>query len=287
MLSSRDASAAAVRRTARTRVEARLVDQGSTRMLLVTHVPDEPASSGVLICPSVFAESVHNYRREVLLAEALAERGIPVQRFHYRGCGQSGGRFEDISFASMCEDAARASTFLRECVPIERMAYMGTRVGALVTGSIAESAAPIALWHPTMTGRAFFREAARARRMTDLRMNKGDSPRGDIAGEIDQNGRADLLGYALGRDLFESLGEISLRTAMPAPRDVLLVTIGRRPDEFAKLAAEWRAVGSTIDEEFIPSQETWWFFDERGVRSESILQVTTDWMLSRLAGVTA
>ncbi len=60
------------------------------RMLGLAHLPTS-AASGVLVCSSIQAEFAKNYRREVLLARALARQGRAVGRFHYRGTGNSDG----------------------------------------------------------------------------------------------------------------------------------------------------------------------------------------------------
>src|SRR3712207_4346225 len=75
------------------------------QMLATTHMPLGTPLGGVVICSSLRAEFETNYRREILLGRALADRGIAVHRFQYRGTGNSDGDARDVTFESMQLDA--------------------------------------------------------------------------------------------------------------------------------------------------------------------------------------
>ncbi|MBV7534779.1 hydrolase 1, exosortase A system-associated [Duganella sp. sic0402] len=69
------------------------------RLFGILHVPDEPWTRGVLVVTGGPQYRVGSHRQFVLLARHLAEQGIPVMRFDYRGMGDSEGEmrgFEDI-----------------------------------------------------------------------------------------------------------------------------------------------------------------------------------------------
>lgn len=57
----------------------------------VTHVPANPMSRGVLVVVGGPQYRVGSHRQFLLLARALADAGIPVMRFDYRGMGDSDG----------------------------------------------------------------------------------------------------------------------------------------------------------------------------------------------------
>lgn len=68
-------------------------------LLGICHQPDSDHSTGVVIVVGGPQYRVGSHRQFVLLSRALAERGIPVFRFDYRGMGDSSGRaveFEQV-----------------------------------------------------------------------------------------------------------------------------------------------------------------------------------------------
>jgi alpha-beta hydrolase superfamily lysophospholipase len=85
--------------------EVAFVGDLGNRMFSVLHRPLDSPVAAVVLCPSLYADAIHNYRREVELARALAARGIAVQRFQYRGTGQSDGNDLDITYERLCDDS--------------------------------------------------------------------------------------------------------------------------------------------------------------------------------------
>jgi alpha-beta hydrolase superfamily lysophospholipase len=109
-------------------------------------LPTRPAGA-VLISSSLYAEQARNYRREVILARALARRGIASFHYHYRGTGHSDGDAAALTFGSMVADAREAVGILRERVGDVSLGFIGTRLGGYVAASMAGEAphAPLAL----------------------------------------------------------------------------------------------------------------------------------------------
>jgi pimeloyl-ACP methyl ester carboxylesterase len=95
-------------------------------------------------------EFAHNYRREVLLARALAVAGQAVLRFHYRHTGNSDGDGVDLTFDSMREDALGAIDALRSQAPKGPLTILGTRWGSLIAAAAAahHPDAAVVLWSP-------------------------------------------------------------------------------------------------------------------------------------------
>ncbi|MHA4871526.1 hydrolase 1, exosortase A system-associated [Duganella sp. PWIR1] len=72
----------------------------------ILHVPDQPLTRGVLIVTGGPQYRIGSHRQFVLLARHLAERGVPVMRFDYRGMGDSEGDMRD--FESIQDDLEAA-----------------------------------------------------------------------------------------------------------------------------------------------------------------------------------
>src|SRR5688500_12781422 len=97
------------------------------RLFSCRHVSLEHPRAGLLICSPISADFMANYQREVLLARMLAKRGFAVQRFHYRGTGNSDGDPAEVTFGRLCEDAVQAKDELARATGVSTIALLGTR----------------------------------------------------------------------------------------------------------------------------------------------------------------
>lgn len=78
---------------------------GGEWLVGVATLPVQPGARGVLVVVGGPQYRAGSHRQFTLLARALAEQGIPVMRFDYRGMGDSGGAprsFEDIDADLRC-----------------------------------------------------------------------------------------------------------------------------------------------------------------------------------------
>jgi exosortase A-associated hydrolase 1 len=87
---------------------------GST-LIGIVHRPKSPHTRGVLIVVGGPQYRVGSHRQFVLLARHLAEHGVPVFRFDYRGMGDAQGDFK--GFESVEEDIGSAVEQFFRCVP--------------------------------------------------------------------------------------------------------------------------------------------------------------------------
>ncbi|MGQ0570528.1 MAG: serine aminopeptidase domain-containing protein [Armatimonadota bacterium] len=267
--------------------EATFVDVDGAKMFSMTHLPGGPALAGVVICPSILVEHLTNYRHEVLLARALAARGVAVQRFHYRGTGHSSGEERETSLDSMVKDTCIALERLRERAGIKRVAFVGTRWGALVGAMVAQGVpqGPLALWEPVTDGARYFRELIRGRRVRELKDARFASAATDSwASELEAQGFIDILGYSLHRSVYES-GRGQRLDALLAERTgpVLIVQFGRqsalRPD-YARLRDALAARGAECAVQFISDEPAWFFPGHLMKSAGALVKLTTDWLVA-------
>jgi pimeloyl-ACP methyl ester carboxylesterase len=254
------------------------------------HVPSGPVRAGLVVCPPILADFGANYQREVRLGRRLAAAGVVVQRFHPRGAGQSDGDGADLTLDSMIEDTRAAVTRLRERFPVETIAVMGTRFGALAASAVAAEldGAPVVLWEPTTDPRRFFREGLRARSVHQFKAGTaGTDDADDREAELARCGFIDLLGSPVGAQMFNTPGEHDLATLMGVrPRPVLLVQFDQREelrDEYHELVDRWTALGFSVTARCSPSEETWWYVHDRLAPVAAILDTTADWLVARLS----
>ncbi len=261
---------------------------GAQRLFGVTYAPDQP-TAGVVICSPIHAELLRNYRREVVLARSLARLGYAVQRFQYRGAGNSDGDPADTTYESLCEDAGAAADRLVEMTGASQLVFAGTRLGAVVAASAGRMAGAraLAMWEPVLNGDRYFREIFRGRLVSGLKTSEdGDRKPQE---ELDATGSVDVLGYSVDRPLHDSIrARRLLDEAAAAPPHALLVQIGGSRSlrsEFASLVDRWRGAGVSVQTHQMEGSEPWWFggtpqiSGEDPDRAGELTEVTTRWML--------
>jgi hypothetical protein len=282
-----------------TREVAGFLDAASQpdRLFVSLALPAAEPRACVVISSSLFAESARNYRREVILARALAARGIASLRYHYRGTGYSDGDPAALSFGSMCADATTAFAELRRRSPGVPTGFVGTRLGALVAAAAArdEPSAPILLWDPIATAATFFQDAIKASRaggMIALRQLGTSSAGGDDGWA---GGSLDSVGYRLPLGLRTSLEGVSLADCVgPAARPILIVTVvpSYEPTPQAETAAELlrASTASSVDLRRIEGRLSWWTSrdswdpDEDHPATREVIARSAEWLERRLTG---
>ena len=268
---------------------------GPDHIFGVLHAPADGAGTGVVVCPPVHAEFEKNYRSEVLLGREVASRGMAARRFHYRGHGHSDGDPDATTFEAMVEDAATAEASLR-AEGVERVAFLGTRWGALVAAAAAARTddAPVVLWEPVLEADVVFRDAFRARRVGQLKSGSDGGAAADPREELRRSGATEAMGYAFSLALYDSATGRTLDDALgTAPRRVLLMQIGRASElrsSFATAAEGWRARGLDVETRVQRGEEGWWFatIGERWQPSvartdRDLLASTAEWLERELA----
>ena len=208
--------------------------------------PLDPPLRGLVVCSPIHADAIKQYRREVLFGRALASAGFAVQRFHYRGFGNSDGEGRDVTFAAMRDDAIAAGDELRARSGVGELSYLGIGWGGLVAAAaIKSSAMPIALWQPVLDAPAFFTTAMRARAIGALKEAEGKrTTEEDLLEELRDEGSIDVLGYSIDRTLFESSSEVELASSLlQRPRQVLLLQVAKG----TSLSGKYRRLGRRPD----------------------------------------
>lgn len=269
----------------RDRVE--FLGSGPDRVAAARHEPLVGDPMGALvICPSICNDFTKNYRREVTLGRELATRGIVVQRFHYRGTGNSDGDAAHLTVSTMVEDtltAAGRAQGIDEPLPL---VFMGTRFGALPAAIAAgrQPDVPLVLVDPTVEARQFFREAWRAKMSRELKDDTAESLAAQsLEDQLALQGSIDVLGNAIHRALYESATQCQLVDAIDGPaRRFLLVQLGAatkglRPGN-ADLVAHLKSHGHRVDVEIVGDLQTWWFLDDSTDTLTELVPTIADWV---------
>jgi alpha/beta superfamily hydrolase len=271
------------------------------------------ATAGVVICPPLFTDAAVNAHREMRIGRWLARAGIVVQRFHYRGTGESDGDPARVSFGSLVDDARLAAAHLRDHCGIDRIGFLGSRASALVAARLARDVegAPLALWQPVVDPRRYLDDSVAVltgHPLSDPNVMPGTAQPGTshLAPEPPPPAlgppepgatgpprpanaaarAAAFLGSPLGRDLFDpSVIDNVVDAAGLRPRPVLLVQLHRRvglAPEYRAAIGRWQARGCHVDVAYDPTEDDWWGVHEGWSPSDEVLTATASWLSSLL-----
>jgi hypothetical protein len=253
----------------------------------VTHLPKGAPKGGLVMCSPIFSEFLKNNRREVLLGRKLAMEGFAVQRFHYRGTGNSMGEVSQLTLESMTEDAVAAADHLRTVAGVATPGFQGTLLGAFAAVGAAEPSSRIVLWDPTLDGRRYFADLLKT--LVIVGMSHGvQKSSEDLESEFEASGRLDIAGFSLPRSLRDS----ALGRKLEVPEGdgpTLVVQLGRKAEvsrSTQRLVDAIEETGRPVNVEPVGEREVWWFHkdvdklrpDEGMTLDEGMLAPTIAWM---------
>lgn len=95
----------------------------------VLHRPQKKSFAGAILCHG--RESNKESEKIVALSRALAKREIAALRFDFSYVGESGGKFEDITYTGEVEDLEAAYDFMRKR-EFREIAILGSSMGGTV-----------------------------------------------------------------------------------------------------------------------------------------------------------
>jgi hypothetical protein len=252
------------------------------RMMGWTHIPAEDVIGGVVICSSTHAELLKAYHLEVQLARALASRGVAVQRFHYRGDGNSEGRPQDLTLPNMVTAALEAKDLLETRVNVDRVATVGVRLGAFPAITIVESGQPSILWDPVINTHRFFRDAIRSHAISGIKGGAQPERESVILERLESEGSIEVLGYEITSEFYRSVSNHDLTTLTP-DGPILLVPFGTA--EVEPLIEAWQEKSTDVTEFDGTANEAWWLDEQashdRHERSSILIRGSADWIVAQ------
>ena len=163
-----------------------------------------------------FTGSKHEaHRLFVLTARALAEVGVIVLRFDFRGSGDSAGDFRDMTVGSEIADARAAWRFLRRQPGVDRarMGVLGMSMGGLV-------AAHLLALEPAVRAAVLWCPVGDPRRLLQAKMTP------QAAGQLRAAGVIDWGGWPVGRAFVEDLQARDPFAALARSRAPVLILHG-------------------------------------------------------------
>lgn len=137
------------------------------RLFAAYHPPqkNQPARLAVLLCNPFGQEAVRLHRFYKVLADRLTRSGLAVLRFDYFGTGESDGDDLDGHLDIWRQNVLSAHQELLRRSGCNRVAWIGSRLGATVALQAASTATPapdrLILWEPIIDGPAYLAQLAK------------------------------------------------------------------------------------------------------------------------------
>ncbi len=272
--------------------EAEFFGTGPDRLFGIRYMPSSMKPvAGVVMCTPILAQFRAHYRSGVLSARALAARGLAVQRFHYRGMGNSDGEQSALSLGSMTEDALAAATRLTEEAGPISIAFLGVNVGGYPAAEASKSGQPLILDSAPSSGRTYFRNALRAHAVYKLRREGDQNVTTDTLLEELRRPDADvsLLGCRVYLALYESLYAASLVDVVgDKPRPTMLIGLGEQgtlKPEGEKVRAELAGRGFDLQVEVRDKVDPFWYVENAAPEDQPETWETAERIAGWLAGM--
>jgi len=112
---------------------------GDDHVFGVLHLPTSTSAPGLIMCHGFTGHKAEAHRLFVEAARDFASHGLAVLRFDFRGSGDSGGDFKDMTVSREIEDAVAALDFLaaRPEVQSDHVGVLGLSLGGCVAACLA------------------------------------------------------------------------------------------------------------------------------------------------------
>jgi alpha/beta superfamily hydrolase len=216
--------------------EAFFFESAGHRLFAMAHGLDQPAAGvGVVVCHPYGEEKQLSYPVLVRFARLLARAGFPVLRFDSCGYGDSEGVLEDATVETQIADTLVAARLARERLKVDGIVFLGLRLGTSIAARAAErlTAAGLILWCPIVNGRQYVDEMLRKKVFAEI-LAKRRISRQEVLEELAREGRVEIEGNFLTRQMSEEIGTIDLMAEVSTFRQPVFVSaLKNHPNGYA------------------------------------------------------
>jgi len=192
--------------------------------------PRESFEMVAVICDPFAEEKKCAQRILAQMARRMANLGVAVLHFDYRGTGDSGGDFGDFGPTDWLQDIEAAVAYARERRSGANIGLLGLRMGASLAAELAEAMGDcrwLVLWEPVVDGPRYVRENLR-RSLIKAMLTRGPDSSAPAHTPDTTQGWLDLDGYRVSARTRAKLEAIDLSAPPEFSGPVLVVNVGAR-----------------------------------------------------------
>lgn len=222
-------------------MQFQFIPSGGNELAASIDTPADPLDGSwplVIVTHGLTGQRLGKSYHLVEFARRLNDRGIACLRFDQGGCGESTGRFVDLTIGSMAADlgAVRAWAEAQPWCDADRIGYVGLSLGALpvVANDARTSARGVALWAPVY----------------DMPRVFGMTARTGLRALVEHRGWVPYRGLQIGADFVNNLDAVDTPAAVASGTGPMLLCHSRDDDvvpfsESEAYAARCAEVGRT------------------------------------------
>lgn len=224
-----------------------------------------PAELGAVLCAPWGQEYMRTHRALRQLATQLNRAGIHVFRFDYFGTGDSIGASDAGTPLRWIEDIRSAADELKDTAGIEKLSFVGLRLGATLAAAAAEGrddVQSLVLWDPVLDGEDYLK---------DLLSQADEGATEDVAG---------VHGFPVTAAFRRELPPLKLRSLLTKGGPETLVVVSEEKPEYAALVNEVSATGAPVALKHIASAGNWEDMDRLGAAllPQQIIRGIVGWL---------
>lgn len=235
---------------------------------------------GVVLCNPFGYEAICAHRPIRHFATAMAAAGFPALRFDYDGTGDSAGTdLEPDRLRAWISSIHQAAELLRREAGVERLCFLGTRLGAtlaaLAAGERTDVDSLIAI-APVVNARGYTRELRALQRAAGARPESGDTTGDD---------RLEATGFVVTSDTRASLADVDLckLERFPAPR-VLILDRNDLPGG-ERWAAHLERTGAKAERRVVSGYVEMMLAPHANVVPDEMLRLASGWLVNRVEAI--
>ena len=198
-----------------THARLNFVPSGDESLATSVDLPPTGEAAGphpvVIVAHGLTGNRIGRSYHMVEFGRRLAAQGIACVRFDQRGCGESTGRFVDLTIPAMAADCCAIAQWARQqpWCDGERTGYLGISMGALptVAADAAHPGSALALWAPVYDMPRVFWNTART----------------GLQGILEGQGWVPYRGLAIGKPMIDQLNAVATPEKLAANDSPVLV----------------------------------------------------------------
>ena len=237
----------------------------------------KPRAVAVLLCNPIGDDLIRAHRPFRHIAESLASAGFPVFRFDFDGEGDSAGDVRDPDRVKTWRgDIGRAAAELRALSGVDRLAFVGLKLGATFAFLGAEDLGGVdalVLWSPYVNGSAFVTEATRAHKMHMMLQP------GSFSGGAPSRDGEEALGYLLTTKTIEELGTVDLLSTARSPaKRTLVIDAANVESKDSALTTHLSKLGSAVTYRHIPGTKFLITSPHQAEIPATVISTITGWL---------